>query len=492
LSLLSNLFPTLILVVGMSDVIHIVSKYLDELHKGKDQKTALRIAIKEIGLATLLTSITTAIGFAALAASNISVIREFGLLAASGVFITYIAVILLTIATLSQFRQNQLANMTHHISFLNPMMLASYRLVKTHSKKIIVFWILLIGVCIFGITKISTNNYLLGDLPKKSEIREDMAFFEEKLSGIRPFELAVLAQENHKIGELAVLEEIEKLTKYLAEIPEISTVISPVTIYKSLNKSYHANKPGSYHLPKDSIDLKKYNRQLKRVYNKNISLLISDDKKHGRMTAGIRDIGSDSIHLINENIEKWIATNTNTDLVKFQLTGTGLLVDKNHIYLRKNLFIGLGLAFFIVSILMALLFRNWKMVIISLIPNIIPLIISGAVMGFMGITLSAATSIIFTLAFGIAVDDTIHFLSKFKLQLRKGYSVDEAIQTTYTETGKALCLTTVILFFSFMILATSSFQATYHIGLLVSITLFSALVADLYLLPILLYWWMED
>ena len=196
------------------------------------------------------------------------------------------------------------------------------------------------------------------------------------------------------------------------------------------------------------------------------------------------DLGSDEIRLANDSIRSWISNNLQTDLATYSITGTAIIIDKNNEYLRESMFKGLGLAFLVVSVLMVFLFKNVKMMLISLIPNIIPLLVAGAIMGFTGIELKASTSIIFTIAFGIAVDDTIHFLSKLKLVLNRGKSLEEAIQRTFKETGKAIVITSVILFFGFLILIFSDFTGTFYIGILVSVTLLSAVITDLYLLPV--------
>ncbi|MGB0932426.1 MAG: efflux RND transporter permease subunit, partial [Chitinophagales bacterium] len=248
-----------------------------------------------------------------------------------------------------------------------------------------------------------------------------------------------------------------------------------------------------YHLPPDSKTLKKYERQLKQLDRRdNSQSVMTKDRKYARINGNMLDLGSEPIAELNLHIGEWIAENTDSDVVQFRLTGSGVVLDKNHEYLRQSLFTGLGLAFLVVSLLMAALFRDIQMVLISLIPNIFPLLIAGGVMGYFGISLKASTSIIFTLAFGIAVDDTIHFLSKLKLQFAKGLDLDTAIRNTLQETGKALCITTFILFCGFGSLIGSDFAATFYIGLLLSITLLSALIADLFLLPVVIYWWKRE
>ena len=198
------------------------------------------------------------------------------------------------------------------------------------------------------------------------------------------------------------------------------------------------------------------------------------------------DVGSDFADSIHAEILGWISANIDSSLLKCRITGTAFLYDSANHYLVKSLFGGLTIAFVLISLLMALLFRNWKMVIISLIPNVLPIIVTAGIMGFSGIVLDAPTAVIFVIAFGIAVDDTIHFLSKFRFERSRGTELEESIRKATTETGKAIFLTSVILIFGFALLMTSAYVPTFRVGLLISITLLVAVVTDLLLLPLLL------
>ena len=187
----------------------------------------------------------------------------------------------------------------------------------------------------------------------------------------------------------------------------------------------------------------------------------------------------------------WINTNIDTSALIFHQTGMGVIIDKNATYIRQNLLQGLGIAIIIISFLMVLLFKNWRMVIISLIPNVFPLVMAGALLGFLGIELDSGVAIVFAIVFGIAVDDTIHFLSKFKLARDKGLSIEDSLLITFRETGKAICLTSVILFFGFLVMLFSIHPPSVTIGLLISLTLISALLADLLCIPLLIRWLMK-
>jgi hypothetical protein len=246
-------------------------------------------------------------------------------------------------------------------------------------------------------------------------------------------------------------------------------------------------------MPASESKFNQYNaKYVSKMPDDAVNILISKDEKNTRISGRILDIGADNIRDLTKKIDAWAIANVDTSIIQIKQTGTSLVIDKNAQYVRKSILSGLGLAMFIVSILMVLLFRNLKMLIISIIPNLIPLMIAGAVLGFAGIELEAGISIVFAIIFGIAVDDTIHFLSKFKLARNKGMSVDDAIEITFLETGKAICLTTVILFFGFMVLLFSVHPPSITVGILISVTLFSALFADLFFIPVLIRWFIKD
>ena len=202
-------------------------------------------------------------------------------------------------------------------------------------------------------------------------------------------------------------------------------------------------------------------------------------------------MGADSIQAVGNRIDAWIAKNTDPTIATFQKTGSGIILDKNAVYARESLLEGLGIAVIVISLLMALLFKNWRMVLISLVPNVFPLIFAGGLLGFLGIELEAGVAILFAIVFGIAVDDTIHFLSKFKLSKDKGLSTEAAIHITFLETGKAICLTSIILFFGFLIMLFSINPPSVTVGLMISVTLFTALFSDLLIIPVLIRWLMK-
>ena len=486
LNALSALYPVLMIIVGTSDVIHIMSKYIDELRKGQPRDIAIKVTVKEIGLATLFTSVTTAIGFASLFTSRIYPIRDFGINAAIGVMIAYITVLFLTTALLSLFSKEQIIKIGKSQLFWDKSMNWFYEITKKHPRQIGFGFLILTLFTFWGISKITTNYTIISNLPSGEKITEDFRYFEQKFTGFRPMEIAVLAQNGHRADEFAVLKEIDKVENYLKRYPEIRATNSITAVYKSINQMNKNNRPDAYQLPETEQKYREYKRIADKIPQMNTSVLLSKDGTKARITSRMTDFGADSIKVVGEQLDRWFLEHTDTTLVRFQRTGTGLIIDKNAEYVRISLLQGLVLAILIVCVLMALLFKSWRMLFISLIPNIIPLLLAGALLGFIGIELEAGISVVFAIIFGIAVDDTIHFLSKFKLARLKGLSIDESLKITFLETGKAICLTTIILFFGFLIMLFSIHPPSVTIGLLISVTLFSAVFADLLLLPVLI------
>ena len=486
LNAISALYPVLMIIVGTSDVVHIMTKYIDELRRGVNRRTAIQVTIREIGLATLLTSLTTAIGFATLLTSRVQPIRDFGINSAVGVLIAYVTVIFFTTAMLTLFRTDQLIKLGRSQAFWERSMDRAYRFTRRFPRGIALGGILLLAVCALGISRVTTNYSIISNLPSGKKITQDFRYFERQFAGFRPMEIAVFAQGDYRADDYEVVREIDRVEQFLKSQSGVRAINSISTAYKSIHRMNHGNRAEAYVMPESEAKFGQYRRLAQRMPQQDLKVLVSDDGRKARITSRILDIGADSIKAVGERIDRWIATQTDSTVVDFRRTGTGLIIDKNSEYVRESLLFGLGLAILIVSLLMALLFRNGRMLLVALIPNLFPLLLGGALLGFMGVELEAGVSIVFAVIFGIAVDDTIHFLSKFKLARNKGLGIEEALRTTFLETGKAIVLTSIILFFGFLVMLFSIHPPSVNIGLLISLTLCSALLSDLLFLPVLI------
>lgn len=492
LSAMAALYPVLMIIVGTSDVIHILSKYIDELRRGKPKDEAITITIKEIGLATLLTSVTTAIGFTSLMANRVGPIKDFGINAAIGVMVAFVTVIFFTTAVVSMFSADQISKIGKRHANWDWAMLGLHRFTKLHPRRIALGALAVVGLCAWGISMINTNYEIIDNMPRGEKISEDFRFFEQQISGFRPLEFAGYVQEGYTANDFTVVQEIDKMEQHLKKYADIQAVGSVAMVYKSIHQMYRGGNPDAWQLPETEEQFEQYRRIADKVPQAGMNVLVSKDETMARVTSRIRDIGADSIKSMSQQIDRWIAANINPEVIQFKMTGTGLLIDKNSEYIRTNLLVGLGIATLIIAGLMTLLFQDLRMMLVALIPNVFPLIIGGAFLGFTGVELEAGVSIVFSVIFGIAVDDTIHFLSKFKLARLKGKNVEDALQITFIEAGKPIVLTSVVLFFGFLVMLFSVHPPSQTVGWLISLTLLTAVACDLLLIPVLIRWLIKD
>jgi len=493
IDILMVLLPTIMFVVGMSDVVHIMTKYIEQLRLGASKLDAIKTTFKEVGLATFLTSLTTSVGFLTLLTASISPIKKFGLFTAIGVFMAFIVAFSLLPACLVLLKKPKVSQKVMNRSAWFGSLSRAFIMMLKNGKLVILINALVLGFSIYGLNQIVINTYLIEDLPNDAPLKQSFTFFDRNFGGSRPFELTATVDSTNSIYDKEVLNQILKVENYLRNDFDAGNVVSPVTMVKGLNQAINGGVSTQYKMPDSEADWRKANRYLKRNTERQfVKDLTARDNTVGRISARVGDIGSNLSLQRTEDLKKFISNNIDTALVNFKVTGTSNLIDKNNEYLAKNMFEGLAIAFGVVAIIAGLMFRSLRMILITLIPNIIPLVVVAGIMGIFGITLKLSTSIIFTIAFGIAVDDTIHFISKLKIELNKGKSILYALKRTYLSTGKAIIVTSLILSGGFLILLLSSFGGTFYTGLLISLTLALALVIDLTLLPVFVLYFYKN
>lgn len=485
-NLLLNMLPPVIFVVGMSDAVHLYSRFLEELRNGATKEVAIHQTIFDTGSAAFLTSITTAIGFASLYLTGIPVLQDFGIIVAVGVIAAFAISITLLPAWLV------LTDIPHRVvtkdkgnwqRFLDKLLIPMIRYRK---------WVFLGTLVItigfgFAASKLELNNFILEDLKPDEPVSQDFAFFDKNFAGVRPFELGLkLKNKDESFLSAANLENLNKIEEYLKEQYGVSAIISPVTAAKENNRMNHGGRNEYYRLPSGN-DESKTQKDLNNIAKTGkLKPVLSKDQTYARISGRTIDLGAQYFSKANLDLQTFAEAEGISKTIDIEVTGTGMLVDRTNQNLVLSLGKGLAAAFLLISILMGIVFQSFKMVIIALLPNLLPLIAIGGIMAIFGIDLKMSTSIIFTIAFGIAVDDTIHFLSRYRLELLNGRSKSQALRNAYVFTGKAIILTSIILFGGFISLCFSSFQSTFYIGILVTLTLIFALAFDLTFLPALL------
>lgn len=484
IDIMTVMLPTMMFVAGMSDVVHFFSKYFEELAKGTEQRKIYPLILREVGFPTFLTLITTVVGFLSLLFSSIKPIRDFGIYTSIGVVICFILSYTFLPALLYFFTPKKLVTVHGSNNRTTNLMRHGLFWIFRNQKLILVITAVLMAVSVIGTFKVRVNNILLEDLSDKVKIKQDFYFFDEHYSGVRPFEVLItLKDKNKKVWDRDVLLEINKVDEFIRKEYSAGYIISLPQIVKSIHRSmgddYSMPDTSNYNAIRDALVDNKNNKDLKQV--------VAADGSQTKISAKTRDMGSLLISEHNKHLFEFIEKNVSKDLLEFNITGAAHLMDRNNEYMVTNMTQGFVFSLIVIAVLTFFLHRSWRMVLVFLLPNLIPLVIIGGLMGYMGIELKAATSLVFSIAFGIATDDTIHFISRLKIELGYGKTLMYAFKRTYFETGKPIILTTFILLGGFMSLMTSNFQSTYYFGFLICITIIVAVLADIFLLPVLLF-----
>ncbi len=488
MNIILTVLPSIMFVVGMSDVIHLVSRYLDALRDEKDVLTAIKVAVREVGFATLLTSITTAIGFFSLYFVRVQPIQIFGIIMGIGVLVAFVLTFLVLPVLFYLFPGPKFVRNSTKEHFWKKYLERGFIFILRKRRGILIVSVIVAAVSIFGMLKVETNNLMMDDLKPTVQLKKDFVFFDENFGGIRPYELAITIKDTTKnVWDKEVLQTLDSVEMYLENTFGVTVKTSLVKAMKTLNRASHAGNPNEYQLPNTSSKIRSFRRNL-RIANQGqfLRMFVDSTEQITRISGGIGDIGNQEVAAKDKAFREFLKQHDLNGAIEYKTTGTAYLLDKNMRYLAVSLVKGLGVSILIVALIIALVHRSWIIMLISVIANVLPLLFIAGFMGYVGIELKTSTSIIFTIAFGIAVDDTIHFLGKFKYELMKGKGKLYALKRTYMTTGKAMILTTLILSSGFLLLVFSSFLGTFYMGLLLCITFLVALIADLTLLPVLL------
>jgi hypothetical protein len=469
ITLLTGLLPPLIVVIGIPNCVYMLNYYHFSIKEYSNKKQAISNVIQTIGLITLITNLTTAVGFFVLATTDIKILTEFGIVAGINVLATFIVSIFLIPSiylALPKPKSQQTGYLNYN--FIN-VLIKSFKYISFNYQKRVFFISTVIVISsLYGLSKIKSVSYLIDDVPSESSLMKDLKFFEENFSGIMPLEIVVDTKMKKGVQNLNLLKKVDKLESFLSEKSYVSSPISLVSFVKASRQAYYNNNPSYFSLPnnRDKNFILRYiaDGYQNNVSNDNISKSFVDSiGQKLRISLNVADLGSlklDSI--VNNTFRPEIDKIFGNSKAEVKLTGTTLTFIKGINFLIENLLQSMLLAFIIISVIMALLFKNLKMVIISLIPNIIPLIIAAGIMGFLGIPLKPSSALVFSIVFGISVDYSIHFLAKFKNELLEN---------------------DLILFFGFIIFAFSNFGGTIVLGILTSVILFVAMITNLTLLP---------
>ena len=489
ITVLTALIPPLIIVIGIPNCIFLINKYQQEVAKHGNQVKSLQQVIVKIGNATLMTNLTTASGFATFTLTNSTLLKEFGVVASInviGIFVLSLLIIPIAYSFMPLPNEKHLNHLNNKTIDRFVQWMENY--VRHKRINTYIISVIMLIFSIIGIYTINISGSILEDMPKKQAFFKDILFFDKEFDGIVPLEILIDTKRKDGVLKLSTLKRMERLNESIALIPELSAPTSVVNAMKYAKQAYYNGNPNYYALPspqENNFILSYFNQSNN---NENIlSNYVDETGQYTRMTTFMTDIDTERMEEIENELKREVARIFPEERYNVSLTGKALLFLKGTKYLIKNLVLSLALAIFLIALFMAYMFRSFKMIIISLIPNLLPLLITAGMMGFLGIPLKPSTILVFSIAFGISVDDTIHFLAKYRQELiESNWKIQRSVYAALRETGVSMFYTSIVLFFGFSVFMISNFGGTVALGGLISMTLLFAMLANLVLLPSLL------
>lgn len=489
ITVLTALIPPLIIVIGIPNCIFLINKYQQEIKNHGNQAKSLQRVIAKVGNATLMTNLTTASGFATFILTNSQLLREFGVVAS----INIIAIFLLSLFIIPIVYSYMSIPKQKHLEHLNKGWINGFvnwmeRMVRTKRIAVYIITIILLCTSIIGIYNIRLSGSMIEDMPQATEFYKDIKFFETEYEGIMPLEILINTKREKGVMKSATLKRMEELQEYIKEIPEFSKPLSVVELVKYSKQAYYNGNPEYYQLPNSQERTFILSYAKNNASNTNLlSSYVDSTGQFARITTFMKDTKTDRFDRIEEDLNAEISKIFPSDRYEVSLTGKALMFQKGTKYLVNNLILSLSLAIVLIALFMAWMFRSARMILVSLIPNLLPLLITAGLMGFLGVPIKPSTILVFSIAFGISVDDTIHFLAKYRQELiANNWKIKKSVYAALRETGVSMFYTSIVLFFGFSTFTISSFGGTVALGALVSATLLFAMLANLILLPSLL------
>lgn len=490
ITILTGMIPPLIIVIGIPNSVFMLNKYHQEFRKHGNKIKSLQRMIRKIGNATFLTNLTTASGFATFVFTSSRILVEFGIVAAINIMVVFILSLLLIPIIFSFLADPQ----ERHIKHLDRKLMVKVveklmHISLYHRRKVFVVTAIMLIVGLYGISRIKTTGYMLDDIPHEHALYEDLKFFESHFSGLMPLEILIDSRRPNGMMQSANMQKMDLLQERLDSIPVLSRPLSFLELVKFSRQAYYNGNSNFYGVPnsRERNFILSYMQGGGSDTTGLMSAFMDSTRQKTRISLRMADIGTTRMGELDTEVRAIIEDVFPAEEYDTLITGASVVFFKGTNYLIRNLFISLSLAIVLIASFMAWMFSSKRMVLMSLIPNIIPLLMTAALMGYFGIPIKPSTILVFSIAFGISVDDTIHFLAKYRQELREtNWSIRAAVVLATKETGLSMIYTSIILFFGFGIFSMSEFGGTVALGLLVAFTLLVALFANLILLPSLL------
>ena len=489
ITVLTALVPTLIIVIGIPNCIFLTNKYNQEYKVHRNKVKALQRVTTKVGMATLMTNLTTAIGFATFIVSNNQLLLEFGVVTSiniMGLFVLCLILIPILYSYIPPPTDRHLEHLDRN--YVKSFMDWISHTVKNNRFSIYVVSILLLVFSIIGIFQMRISGSLIEDMPKNTEFFKDIIFFEKEFDGVMPLEIMIDAKRKKGIMKLATLKKMDKFQESIGHIPELSKAMSIVNLVKYSKQAYYNGNPEYYELPTSQEQgfILSYAKNAAGNDKNLMKSYVDSTGQFARITTFVSDQNGDRLPIVEAEIRAEAAKIFPADQYTISITGKPLVFQKGTGYLLDNLLLSLVFAVMLTSMLVAFMFRSLKMVLVSMIPNLLPLLMTAGIMGYLDIPLKPSTILVFGIAYGLSIDDSIRFLAQYREELKKNHwRIRKSVFSALKEAGLSMFYTSIVLFFGFSVFMLSSFGGTIALGGLVSLTLLCGMLANLVLLPAL-------
>jgi predicted RND superfamily exporter protein len=501
ITILTGIIPPLIVVIGIPNCVYFLNKYHTEYGILNTKIPAIRNMVSKMGIVTLFTNLTAAIGFGVFFFTNSIILKEFGFVAGLNILGLFV-ISLILIPALYSFLPPPKQKHTHYLDskWLNKILDSTVKLVFRYRKFVYVATIGIFLVSIAGMLRLQAVGHIVDDLPQSDKIYKDLKFFEKNFKGVMPLEIIVDTKKKYgALTSLSTWQKLDQFTTYLEHQPEIGGALTLTKGIKFASQGFAGGDSSAYRLP-DPFQfnaLRPYlistMRQRKGEDTSQLSRLLGaymdSNLENVRISVKVADIGSKKMPLLLNRIKTKADSIFDKDKYQLTYTGTSITFLEGSKFIIHSLRDSLIWAFGMILVCMFFLFRDWRIVVIAVVTNIVPLAITAGVMGWMGIPLKPSTVLVFSVALGITVDVTIRFLVNFKQDLATSNDdVQRTVLRSIHETGLSIIFTSLILIAGFAVFTVSEFEGTKFLGFLTSLTLLLAMVFNLTLQPALLLW----
>ena len=489
-TILTGVLPPLLIIIGVENSIFMLNKYHREFDVYHDKLKTLKSVILRIGPANFLTNMTTAVSFASFIITRNALLVPFGILASVCIMLTYVMTMVL-LPTFFSYQKKPEGKLVNYMNSprINYIMDKISAFVLSKKRYIYAVVVVLMMICVVGALRISTSGRVVDDIAKSDKLYKDIMFFEENVGGVMPFEFSIDTRKPKGIMNLAFIRKIQQLQDTLALYPEFSEPLSIAEVVKFARQGFYNGKREHFKMPSNN----EFAFIMKYMPEKNdgelpgiVSQYMDKEMQCTRVSVQMANVTTPEIDAISRSLRPAIDSIFPKDKYDVVMTGSAMVTLQGTNYLIRNLSYSLVLAFIVIALLMVITFHKFKMVVISLIPNLIPLLFTAGVMGYFGIPLKMSTILVFSIALGISVDNTIHYLARYRLQMKyNNNDIKKSVMAAILETGPSMIYSASILICGFLIFAFSSFGGTKIVGFLVPFTLLIALITNVLVLPAL-------